>query len=262
MAKFSFSYDDKRVTIVDEKSNKVTDRLDLLEHVELSTAFRALTEGRKADSKASDVSISMLCDVFANTDVLDGYKGKTPHNEKVPTTFLSALREAETELYKPAFIKARVARGTTGSKAEELWQEYRKEELTTGSYSNAKSYVCKMFAHMGQLPIAPNGKMLPLHAIKRMYEAWKAEQEGGNGKKTISEKLVAISSELHDITAAENIGELPDAIAALKRMLATCEMMYSKQLEELTALKGNANIAAAAAQVVKKAQTQTEEAPI
>ena len=261
MAKFSFSYDDKRVTIVDEKSKKVDDKLELLEHVELSEAFRALTRGRQADQKASDVAISMLADVL-QSPILDGYKGGTPHNEKVPSVFLSAVRDVENDLFKKAFVKAHIDKGATASKADALWQEFRKAELTTGSYSNAKSYVCKMFAHMGMLPIAPNGKLLPLYAVRRMYESWKAEQEGDNGKKTIAEKLETLSDEMHNIGGLDNIGEFPTAIAHLKKMLATCELFYAKQLEELTAPKGNRGIAAAAAQVVKKAQTQTEEAPI
>lgn len=258
MAKYSFSFDDRKVVIVDEKSKKVDDKMDLLEHVELSVAFRVLTRGREADAKASDVAISMLADVLMSP-VLDGYRGKTPANEKVPTVFLSAVRDVENDIFKKAFVEAHTAKGATPSKADALWQEFRKAELTTGSYSNAKSYVLKMFAHMGQLPVAPNGKLLPLHAVKRMYESWKAEQEGGTSRKTIAEKLVALSEELHSDGGA-NMGELADGIAALKRMLATYETMYSLNLEALTAAKGN--VAAVAQAATDKAKApQAEAAP-
>lgn len=259
MAKYSFSFDDRKVVIVDEKSKKVDDKMDLLEHVELSVAFRVLTRGREADAKASDVAISMLADVLMSP-VLDGYKGKTPANEKVPAVFLSAVRDVENDIFKKAFVEAHTAKGATPSKADALWQEFRKAELTTGSYSNAKSYVLKMFAHMGQMPVAPNGKLLPLHAVKRMYESWKAEQEGGTSKKTLAEKLVALSEELHSAEGGTNMGELADGIAALKRMLATYETMYTLNLEALTAAKGN--VAAAAQAATDKAkQAQAEPAP-
>lgn len=258
MAKFSFSYDDKRVTIVDEKSKKVDDKLDLLEHVELSEAFRVLTRGRQADAKASDVAISMLADVLMSP-ILDGYKGKTPANEKVPSVFLSAVRDIENDVFKKAFVQAHVEKGATPSKADALWQQFRKEELTTGSYSNAKSYACKMFAHMGELPVAPNGKLLPLHAVKRMYESWKAEQDGGTNKKTIAEKLVSLSAELHSAEGGANMGELPDAIAALKQMLATYETMYTSFKEQLTAAKTGASVADQAKQVTNKAKKEAAE---
>lgn len=256
MAKYSFSYDDKRVTIVDEKSKKVDDKLELLEHVELSVAFRTLTRGRQADVKASDVAISMLADVL-ESPILDGYKGKTPANEKVPSLFLSALRDVENDVFKKAFVKAHTEKGATAAAADELWQRFRKDELTTGSYSNAKSYVCKMFAHMGMLPKAPNGKLLPLHAVKRMYESWKAEQEGGKSKDSFAEKLVSLSSSLHNGELTNNMGELPDAIAALKRMLATCETLYAVELERLTEQKSGAGALTEAA--LNKASTPVAE---
>lgn len=260
MAKYSFSFDDRKVVIVDEKSKKVDDKMDLLEHVELSVAFRVLTRGREADAKASDVAISMLADVLMSP-VLDGYKGKTPANEKVPAVFLSAVRDVENDIFKKAFVEAHTAKGATPSKADALWQEFRKAELTTGSYSNAKSYVLKMFAHMGQLPVAPNGKLLPLHAVKRMYESWKAEQEGGTSKKTIAEKRVALSEELHSAEGGANMGEFAEAIAALKGMLATYETLYEGYKEQLTAAKGN--VAAASAAALNKAkQAQAEPAPL
>lgn len=232
MAKYSFSYDDNRVTIVDEKSKKVDDKLELLTHVNLPEAFRVLTRGRQADEKASDVAISMLSDVFDASRVLGEYKGKTPHNEKVPATFAAAFRDAETALFKPVFIEAHTKKGATAGKADLLWQEFRKSELTTGSYSNAKSLVAKLYCHAGLLPVAPNGKLLPLHAVRRMYESWKAEQEGTNTNKTIADKLVGLSAELHTVNS--DMGDFPTAIAALKTMLATYETMYNQSLVAAT----------------------------
>ena len=250
VAKFAFSFDDTRVTIVDEKSKKVDDKLSLLKHVELSEAFRVLTRGKQADQKASDVAISMLADVL-QSPVLDGYKGKTPANEKIPSLLLSAVRDVENDIFKTAFTKAHMEKGATATKADELWQQFRKEELTTGSYSNAKSFVLKLFAHMGQTPVAPNGMLLPLHAVRRMYESWKAEQESSSTNKTIAEKLVTLSSELHTVEGGANMGELPDAIAALKSMLATYETMYTAFLVQRTAAGGG---------VTQQAQAATNKA--
>lgn len=238
MAKFAFSFDADRIIIVNEATNKVDDKLELLEHVELSQAFRVLSAGRKADAKASDVSISMLADVM-QSPVLDEYKGKTPANEKVPSTMLAAVRDVENDIFKKAYVQAHIDKGATPSKADALWQEFRKSELTTGSYSNAKSYVCKMFAHMGQLPIAPNGKLLPLHAIKRMYDTWKASQETGHINEGVAGKLIKLSSEIENRTEKTELGDYASAIAALKSMLATYEGLYAESLERLTEIIGN-----------------------
>ena len=231
MAKFSVSFDDARVTIINDATNKVDGKFDLLEHVELSTAFRVLTAGRKADEKASDVAISMLADVM-QSPILDEYKGKTPANEKVPSVFLSAIRDIENELFKPEFIKAHMARGATAGKADALWQDFRKNELTTGSYSNAKSFVCKLYAHVGQLPIAPNGKLLPLFAIRRMLDSWKSQQEtAAADNEGISQRLVALSLEIEQRTEKTKIGNVHSAIAALKSLLATYEGLAREQTE-------------------------------
>lgn len=269
MAKYSFSFTDSQVVITDDKTNKNEPKLDLLDKVALPVAFRALTAGRKADNKASDMAISMLAEVLDNPR-LDEFKGKTPHNEKVPSEFLGALRDVETSVYKPAFDASHTEKGAKPGTVEKLWQAFRKDELNTGSYSNARSFVCKMFAHMGQLPVAPNGKLLPLHAIRRMYEAWKAEQEGESSKDTISGKLVKLSAELHTVAGGSNMGELADGIAALKAMLATYETMYTAYLVQLTAAKTGASVTEQAEQATNKAKGRRipkqaaamEEAPL
>lgn len=272
MAKYSFSFTDTQVVITDDKSNKNEPKLDLLDHVPLPVAFRALTAGRRADNKASDVAISMLEECLKSPR-LDEYKGMTPHNEKVPSEMLHALRDVETSIYRPAFEQAHTEKGASPGKLEKLWQDFRKDELNTGSYSNARSYVVKMFAHMGKLPVAPNGKLLPLHAIKRMYEAWKAEQEGETSKATISDKLVKLSEELHSVSGGENMGDLASGIAALRAMLATYDTMYTTYLEKLTEAKAGATVTEQAQATIQKAKEGkpqrvkggkkvTEEAPI
>jgi len=261
MAKYSFSFDDERVTIVNEATQKVDDKVSLVAHVELSEAFRTLTRGRQADAKASDVAISMLMDCLTH-DHLTEYKGKTPANEKVPSVFLSALRDIETDVYKPAFIKAHTDKGATGSKADALWQQFRKEELTTGSYSNAKSFVAKLFCHVGTLPVAPNGKLLPLYAVRRMYETWAAAQERAAGPKTIADKLVSLSCDIENRTEKTDIGDAVTAIAALKSMLATYEAIHREALEALTAVATGPTVTQMTGDAIRVAMAQhgvTEE---
>lgn len=255
MAKFEFSYDADRVTIVDSKSKKVDDKLDLLGHVALSEAFRVLTTGRKADAKASDVAISMLADVL-ESPLLDEYRGKSKVTDKVDSRFLAAVRDIENSVFKSAFVDAHMAKGATAGKADQLWQDFRKMELSTGSYSNAKSMVAKLWCHVGAGLKAPNDKLLPLHAVRRMYESWKAEQETDTGAKTLSDKIVALSGVLKNNTDSDNIGDLPSAIAALKYMLATCETMERVHAETAT---GN-QAGATSPDVSKMAQAATRQA--
>lgn len=254
MAKYSFSFDANRVTIVDEKSKKVDDKLELLGHVELSEAFRVLTRGRQADAKASDVAISMLADVLASP-LLTEYRGKSEASAKVDPRFLSAVRDIENDIFKSAFVAAHMKKGATAGKADQLWQDFRKSELTTGSYSNAKSFVAKLWCHVGSDLTAPNGKLLPLYAVRRMYESWKAEQEIDVSDKTLSSKLVRISEDLKN-----NIGDRGDtttAIAALSFMLDTYRTMQRVEAETATGNQAGAShpdISKVAALVVKAAK--------
>jgi hypothetical protein len=262
VAKFSFSYDGDSVVIMNEQSKKLDDKLTLVKHVELSVAFRTLTRGRQADEKASDVAISMLAQLLDDSAILSEYKGKTPANEKVDSRFNAAMRDAENDIFKRAFVDAHISKGATAAKADQLWQDFRKSELSTGSYSNAKSFVAKLWCHAGLSPVAPNGDLLPLHAIRRMYESWKDGQDNIGGKKTISARLQALRDELENSPSEETIGELATAIASLKWMLATCETLYSGQRERMTELTGNPSLTEQSAKVIGKAQRVKASQPV
>jgi len=256
MSKFTFSFDDNRVTILDTKSKKVDDKLELLPHVELSEAFKVLTRGRLADAKASDVAISMLSDVLGSP-LLTEYKGKTAHNEKVDSRFLAAVRDIENTLFKAAFTDAHIAKGATPGKADQMWQDFRKQELTTGSYSNAKSMVAKLWCHVGAELTAPNGKLLPLHAVRRIYESWKADQDTDTEKTTISGKLLKLSGELNDATSPEHIGDYASAIAALRSMLSVYEVLATNAAIVATGNQAGAtstDVSKLAAAAVRKAK--------
>lgn len=256
MAKYSFSFDENnRIIITDDATNKVKDKLTLLESVDHAHAFKVLTQGRKADAKASDVAISLLRDVMDNPR-LDGYKGNTPVNESVPNVLKSALREIEVETFKPEFMDSLIAKGQTPTQAETQWQEFKNNELNTGSYSNVKSHVVKMFAYMGQLPIAPNGKLLPLHAIKRMLETFMQSKENPDND-GISSRLVSLASALDKRTETTKLGDYPTAIAALKSMLATFEGLYREQLENITQLHSD-GVTASADEAMAKAMAMPQ----
>ena len=249
MAKYSFSFDEDRIVITNDATNKVEDKLHLLDKVDHLSAFRVLTQGRKADAKASDVAISLLVDVLSSPR-LDGYKGATPINEIVPNVLKSAVREVEVDTLRPDFVGALVAKGQTDVQANLAWDNFKKDELNTGSYSNVKSHVVKMFAYMGQLPIAPNGKLLPLHAIKRMLETFMQSKET-NENDGIAGKLVKIATDIAARTEKTNLGDYVTAIAALKSMLATYEGLYREDLENITQLHSDGVIAQAVEAIAK-----------
>lgn len=249
MAKYSFSFEESRVVIVNDATNKVDDKLELLDKVDHLSAFKTLTQGRKADAKASDVAISLLADVLANPR-LDGYKGQTPLNEVVPNVLKSAVREVELEIFKPEFVNNLLAKGQTQTQADLAWDKFKADELNTGSYSNAKSHAIKMFAYMGQLPVAPNGKLLPLHAIKRMLETFMQAKETPENE-GIAGKLVKLASDIDKRTEKTDLGDFVTAIAALKSMLATYEGLYREQVEHITQLHSDGVLAHASDAMAK-----------
>lgn len=258
MAKYSFSFEDSRVVIVNDATNKVDDKLELIEKVDHLSAFKTLTQGRKADAKASDVAISLLADVLSHPR-LDGYKGQTPINEPVPNLLKSAVREIELEIFKPEFTANLVAKGQTQTQADMAWDKFKGDELNTGSYSNAKSHAVKMYAYMGQLPLAPNGKLLPLHAIKRMLETFMQSKETPENE-GIAGKLVKLASDIDKRTEKTDLGDFVTAIAALKSMLATYEGLYREQVEHITQLHSD-GVIAQASEAVTKAMAKPVEVP-
>jgi hypothetical protein len=262
MANYIFSYDEKNhIIITDAKTNLAKDTLQLLDSVEHTHAFRVLTQGRKADAKASDVAISLLCDLLENPR-MDGYKGNTPINEPVSNLAKSALRDVELLVLQPEFEAALINNGKTPAQAQQAWTEFKNEELNKGSYSNAKSTVIKMFCYMGKLPKAPNGKLLPLHAVKRMVEDFMQAKENPDNE-GISSRLVSLASALDKRTETTKLGDYPSAIAALKSMLATFEGLYREQLENITQLHsdGVMNLAGdAMAKAMEKPSIESIEA--
>lgn len=225
---FDVSVNESKIVFVNTKTSKA-ETIDLLDRVPDLEAIVAIQGEQRAAQKASVKAISLLCSILDNPR-LDGYKGITPINESIPPELKSAIRDLETEYIRPIFTGYHASKGATPAKVEQLWQEYATSLRKGGSYANAKSKVTAYFAHCGKLPIADNGKLLPLSAIEKLLQNAK-EAAPKPEPKGISGKLVAIANDLDKRTETTILGDIPSAVAALKAMLATFEGLEREALE-------------------------------
>ena len=246
MSKFTFSFNDNQVIIVDSKNN--AEPLALIDKLDTLESMRAIGTEQNAAVKASVGALSLLADMLADAR-FDFYKGQTPINEKIPKEFNAALREKISEYLKPAFIADKIAKGAKPATAENQWQIFA-GGLNTGSFSNAKTWASKFFCQLGKLPSLENGKLLPLRAIIKMLENAKLPSEAGEG---IAGKLIKIASDLESRTEKTELGDYASAIAALKSMLCTYEGLYRENLERLTDTIGNPDIAKMAQSAIAQA---------
>lgn len=199
MSKLTFSYNDASVVITDANNNAET--IALVEKLDTLDSLRAISTEQNAAVKASVGALSLLADMLTDPR-FDFYKGVTPMNEKIPKEFNAALREKISEHMKPAFITDKLAKGAKPATAENQWQLYA-AGLSTGSFSNAKTWASKFFCQLGKLPSIENNKLLPLRAIIKMLEDAKlpTENEG------IAGKLVKLSLELTARTEKTELGD-------------------------------------------------------
>ena len=256
MAKKTISYTDNQVIITDEKNK--SEKLDLFDIVPDIDAIKYIRKEQNAGKSASVGALTLLAHMLDNPR-FDAYKGQTPFNEKITPEFRGALRDIEVEYMKPIFTADLEAKGQTPATIEKQWQEYSLG-LRTGTYALVKSYVSKLFCHMGQLPIV-NGKLLPINAIKTLLDDAKPDNSENEG---IAGKLVKLSVDIANRTEKTNLGDIPTAIAALKSMLATYEGLMREESERITQMHsdgiiGHAQSAIANAQA-KPAETPSVEA--
>ena len=236
MAFYEISYSDDAVTFVNTKTNKA-EKLELFDAMADIDAIRIVNGEIKARDNVSKASVSLLSHLLDNPR-LGEYKGSTPINETVPNELKSAIREIETEYLKPIFSEPLTAKGQSPATIEKQWQLFAAGLREGGGYANAKSRVIKYFAHIGNLPIASNGKCLTVAAIDKILsnEMQKVAPDANAG---IAGKLVKLSSDIANRKEQTDLGDYVTAIAALKSMLATYEGLYRESLEELTSLIGN-----------------------
>lgn len=252
MAKKTISFTDNQVIIIDDKNK--AEKMDLFDIVPDIDAIKYIRKEQNAGKSASVGALTLLVHMLDNPK-FDAYKGATPHNEKITPEFRGALRDIEVEYMKPLFTADLQAKGQTPATIEKQWQEYSLG-LRTGTYALVKSYVSKMFCHLGQLPVH-EGKLLPINAIKTILanvDKAQSEHEG------IAGKLVKISMDIENRTEKTELGDYATAIAALKSMLATYEGLHREQLERITDMHAQ-GIIGHAQDAIAQAQAKPADTP-
>jgi hypothetical protein len=226
MAKKTISFNDNQIIITDDKNK--SEKLDLLDMLPDTDAILAIRKEQKAGTVASVGALSLLAHML-NNPRFDAYKGQTPINEKITPEFRGALRDIEIEYMKPLFTANLQNKGNSAATIEKQWQEYSLG-LRTGTYALVKSYVSKLFCHLGQLPLAENGKLLPINAIKTIL----ANAETPKESQGLAGKLVAILTEIETKGDKVDMGDLPTALAALHRLTQYYRHAENEQAEKLT----------------------------
>src|SRR3990167_4428495 len=257
-AMFDISYSDDSVTFVNAKTNKA-EKLALFDSMPDLDAIRVVNGEIKARDSVSKASVSLLSNLL-NNPRLDGYKGTCPINENIPNELKMAIRDIETEYLKPIFCKPLEDKGTKPGVVETQWQAFAKGLREGGSYANTKSRVMAYFSHLGQLPIAENGKLLTVAAIDKIMQ--NAKEQAGNKptNEGIAGKLVKLSHEVETRTERTELGDYSTAIAALNSMLATYQGLQREALERLTDAIGNTSLTEISnAAIAKAAHVDSEE---
>lgn len=226
MAKKTLSFTDSQVVITDDKNK--SERIDLVDSLPTIEAIFAIRKEQKTWGKAAQGTLSLLA-VMLDNPKFDQYRGKTPIGEKIAPEFRGHLRDIETEHMKPQFEKALRDKGNSEATIVAQWGEYR-DSLRQGTYAMVKSYVSKLFCHLGQLPVCENGKLLPINAIKTIL----ANAETPKETTGIAGRLVSIATDLANRTEKTDLGNLATAIAALNAMLATYEGLQREDNERKT----------------------------
>lgn len=255
MAKKTISFTENQVIIIDDKNK--AEKLDLLDIVPDAEAIFSIRKEQKAGHKASVGALTLLSHMLDNPR-FDAYKGMTPIGEKITPEFRGALRDIEVEYMKPIFVADLQGKGNTPATIEKQWQEYSLG-LRQGTYALVKSYVSKLFCHLGQLPLAENGKLLPINAIRQIL----ANVENPKESAGIAGKLANLAHDVDTRGEKTDMGDYVTAIAALKSMLATYEGLYRESLETITALHSDGVIAQAnnaIAQVMEKPSIESIDA--
>jgi hypothetical protein len=219
-------------TQADSKGNHKVVSENLYEAVDNKDIVPILRKELRARDSASQACVSLLVNVFKSTSLLDTYKGNTPMQDTVPSTFNKALRRAEEDYIAtmPQFVEIDNSKGERTRKVNDLI-----EELRNGSYANAKSHISKLFCKLGQLPLAPNGKQFTVAAVMKIV-ADKEEESREKADNSISAKIYKIYELVNNRKDDKplDFGALPTAIAALKQLLATFEGLEREAAERLT----------------------------
>ena len=223
----TIDFTNDNVIIVNEKNQ--AEKIALLDFASDLDSIKFIRKEQDAGKHASVGALSLLVRML-DSERFDAYKGQTPVGEKITPQFRGALRDIEIEYMKPIFVADLTDKGNKPATIEKLWQEYS-INLRQGTYAMVKSYVSKLFCHLGKLPRTDNGKLIPINAIKEMLNQVKNTDTEKTG---IAGKLVTLSNDIVNRTEKTNLGDYVTAIAALKSMLSTYEGLYREQAETLT----------------------------
>ena len=254
MVKKTISFTENQVIIIDDKNK--AEKLDLLDALPDAEAIFSIRKEQKAGHKASVGALTLLTHMLDNPR-FDAYKGQTPIGEKITPEFRGALRDIEVEYMKPIFVADLQAKGNTPATIEKQWQEYSLG-LRQGTYALVKSYVSKLFCHLGQLPLQKD-KLLPINAIRQIL----ANVENPKATTGIAGKLASLANDIDTRSEKTDLGDYVTAIAALKSMLSTYEGLYREQCEAMTTLHSDGVIAQAnnaIAQAMEKPSIESIEA--
>ena len=258
----TFEFTNEAVIIIDEKN--VSEKVKMFDHLDPVLAVKMIRREQAAGRGAAEGAISLLVDMLDNPR-FGGYKGQTPIGEKIVPEFRKLLRNIETEYLQPA-VRAPFFEGIdpeneaemlkASVKADNAWIAFE-DGKTTGTYAMVKSYVSKLFCHLGQLPRADNGKLFPINVIKTILANSKAGDKGDNG---IAGKLAEIRKQFDSEGVEKKMGDIPTALAALKDMVRFYEHAWAKAQEDATMMH-QAGIMAQSASVLAKASAKPADIP-
>jgi hypothetical protein len=262
------SFNEHSVIFTDDE-NKSTP-LDIFDKIGDLESVRAISKEIHAAGSATKGAVSLLTNILDNPR-FDGYKGVTPWNEAIPAEFKGAVRNAEDEYIKPIFFAAHgnpnphagvlVDQLSTEQKAERkkfahvsgLFDNYLKDMRAGGSYAVARGVVLEWFAKGGSRPIAENGKLYSVAALKKLIALEKAANTEAKTDTGIAGQLFAMCQKIekHEGGDWSFMGDPVTALAALFSLREKFEALQVEQDEQATetfSITGTANAAIAKAQ--------------
>lgn len=265
----------ENIIFTDDKNKSVS--LELFEQMADNDAVKAVGRELNAQGSASKGAVSLMTNIL-NSPALDGYKGGTEWAAPTPVELKQAMRRAEDEYIKPVFFAqhgnpsphAGVHETLLNAeqKAERkkfthvsgMYDTYMTQLRAGGSYAVARGFVLEYFAKAGQRPIADNGKLMSVAALKKILELKRKEHAAPKAEEGIAGKLVALSSELSNRTDRTNVGAHATAIAALKHMLSVYEALQIAANEQRTVVATGPTVAQVTADAIANAQKQEQPA--
>lgn len=261
------SVNDDKIVFTDDKNKSLS--LELFEQMADAQAVKAINRELTAQGSASKAAVSLMTNIL-NHPSMDGYKGTTEWTSRISPELKQAMRRAEDEYITPLFF---AQHGNPSAHAgthenmltpdqrterkkyahvSEMLNKYLTDLRAGGSYAVARGFVLEYFAKAGERPIAENGKLLSVAALKKILELKRKENATTVEDEGFSGKLIKLSAELSKRTDKTNLGSTASAVAALRAMLVVFEGIEQQNAELVT--KNMGGVAASAQAVTDKAK--------